>query len=149
VNFWLNVVLTLKQDSVCVLGTSTLNQGFKFNMTILCEYTADKKLILHTLIKIKEHYSKNYKTKGNGICSYFGEASAKYIKSKFEFWPKFSGVINFPVPSTKTNTPASSAFYNFHKWNIKTQYGRDRRELLDFLIEQVKKDIDNEQKHNL
>lgn len=115
-------------------------------MTFLDDNTTNKKLILQTLLNIKDDYPINYKGKGNGICSYFGKASAKYIKSKFEFWPKFSGVINFPVPSTRANTCASSAFYNFHKWNINTQYGRDRRELLDFLIEQVKKDIENEQK---
>ena len=118
-------------------------------MTILCEYTADKKLILQTLLKIKEHYPLTHKGKGNGICSYFGEASAKYIKSKFEFWPKFSGVINFPVPSTRTNTPASSAFYNFHKWNVNTQYGRDRHEYLQFLIDIIKGELEYAKEHNL
>lgn len=115
-------------------------------MTILCDYTTDKKLILQTLLKIKEDHPLSYQGKGNGICSYFGEASVNYIQSKFPLWPKYNGNICWPISSGRKNTTAYDAFYNFHKWSIHTQYGRDRRELLDFLIEQVKKDIKDEQK---
>lgn len=115
-------------------------------MTILCDKTTDKKLILQTLLKIKEDHPSTFKGKGNGICSYFGKASVEYIQSKFPLWSKYSGIIRWPISSGRKNTTAYHAFYNFHKWSIHTQYGRNRRELLDFLIEQVKKDIDDEQK---
>lgn len=115
-------------------------------MTILDDNTTDKNLILETLLKIKDDYPITFKGKGNGICSYFGLASAKYITSKFPLWPKYSGISNFPVKSGRTETSSRSAFYRYHKWSRCTQYGKDRWELLDFLIEQVKKDIENEQK---
>ncbi|ASD52157.1 hypothetical protein KNT64_gp205 [Pseudomonas phage PspYZU05] len=52
----------------------------------------------------------------------------------FPKWPKFSGRLNFPVPSIDECNPGAAFVYN-DKW--KGEYGDLRKELLDFLIEEL------------
>lgn len=71
-----------------------------------------------------------------GICS-----NVRILHSILEFgfpsWPKFSGNIEYPVPHPQF-TPVKGydyALINDILWDKETQYGRDRWELVDFLIE--------------
>lgn len=86
---------------------------------------------------------------GAGICynmeNYMcdSDVAAKYFEVRkevwelmheaFEAWPKFSGELDFPVPGeydcwTEYNTTKD-------KWDLATQYGKDRMELLEFMID--------------
>lgn len=66
-----------------------------------------------------------------------------YLRNKWENWDKFSGNRTFPVPCEGVSPSAAYTAVQY-KWDSSSQYGRDRRELLDFLIEEVKKDIKRE-----
>lgn len=51
----------------------------------------------------------------------------------FAVWPKFSGDLDYPVPHKYSG---SAGYYrNTNKWDITTQYGKDRMELLEFMID--------------
>lgn len=52
----------------------------------------------------------------------------------FKDWAKFSGDESYPVPF-KPSGSAAWAFVSFNKWSKRSQYGRDRWELLDHLIQ--------------
>ena len=65
----------------------------------------------------------------------------------FPGWKKFSGCQGFPVPCPWTadllpKTAAITTYYackgTNHMWNKYSAYGKLRRELLDYLIEQTK-----------
>lgn len=56
------------------------------------------------------------------------------LVSLFRLWPKYSGMCGYPVPF---NGGVISAYINEPLWDCSTQYGRNRWELLDFLLEQV------------
>jgi hypothetical protein len=66
----------------------------------------------------------------------------------YRTWPKWSGSDTYPVPAPPSMrvglSPGSynalDAYHNYdgkNKYNKGAQYGRDRRELLDHLIEQM------------
>lgn len=58
-----------------------------------------------------------------------------YIREAAEAWPKHSGDVLFPVPCE--DEYPEEAYDTFALWDRETQYGRDRYELLDFLIAQL------------
>ena len=55
-------------------------------------------------------------------------------KQAFKDWSKFSGNKYYPVPF-KSSESAAWAFVSLNKWSKRSQYGRDRWELLDHLIQ--------------
>jgi hypothetical protein len=58
------------------------------------------------------------------------------IRSLMIKWPKFSGCPHYPVPH-----PIFEAIYAYNNcslWDSRTKYGRDRWELLDFIVEETK-----------
>ena len=70
------------------------------------------------------------------------EAQGKWLKEEFKKWPKFSGDIDFPVPSV-TNASSKLAFFFCGFWDMWTPshpYGALRRELLEFLIQEMEKE---------
>lgn len=80
-----------------------------------------------------------------GICRQLRDMNAwdPWIYQKFEKWPKFSGNIDFPVPKKYLwviEGDPENAFWTTmadgDMWDRDTQYGRDRWELLDFLIQE-------------
>lgn len=168
-NFWLNVVLTLKQDSVCVLGTSTLNQGFKSNMSkkvkilpivypiilnsIYC-LTIEKKVLereLDNLIKLQEKLKDRPIYSRRGLCSNYKAFTAEYLVCSFvysKYWPKFSGHLSYPIKCAGRN-PEIVYWSNNDKWTLKTQYGRDRHEYLQFLIDMLKGELEYTKENNL
>lgn len=56
--------------------------------------------------------------------------------STWSRWDKFSGWTGYPVPSPVPTDTAITAYASHSKW--RGQYGRDRYELLEFLIEDFK-----------
>lgn len=86
-----------------------------------------------------------------GICGALGNCA--YIMHLFPMWEKWSGCFSYPVPdplwkkemyASHMPVPASSAANIYKrtgpkaKWDKNHPYGKLRRELLDFLIEQTK-----------
>jgi hypothetical protein len=168
VNFWLNVVLTLKQDRVCVLGTSTLNQGFKINMSkkvkiLPIEYpiilksvyfTNEKKCLekeLDNLIKLQEKVKVKPIYSRKGICANYKAFTGEYLNCSYwysRYWPKFSGHPSYPIKCAGRN-PEDIYWSHNDKWTLKTQYGRDRHEYLQFLIDIIKGELEYAKEHNL
>lgn len=80
---------------------------------------------------------------GFGIChnviigvgfSFHTETEAVKLVSRLAvLWPKFTGNYQFPVPGGSYIQAQQSRTL----WDKSTQYGKNRWELLDFLIEQV------------
>jgi len=91
--------------------------------------------LLEELKLLKEHGPSD---KSDGICAHVLDKAETLLKQMFYYWSKYSGYPSYPVPSDDPNYGAYGAFVELHyedKWNRDTQYGRDRWELLDFLIE--------------
>lgn len=67
-------------------------------------------------------------------------AVGRVLCEAFKKWPKFSGNPAFPIPTGEENV--SSMYYRLDNlWDMDTQYGRDRWELLKFCIEQLEAEI--------
>lgn len=73
-----------------------------------------------------------------GICTFLTLPECKKIRRHFESWPKYSGVIGYPVPGVKGIAAIPMYDYN-HKWNQFTEYGRLRLELLNHVIAELEK----------
>lgn len=64
------------------------------------------------------------------------------IRGLFRKWPGFSGSANFPVPHP--TKPADLAYNTTQNmWDRRTKYGRARRELLDFCISELEKELND------
>ena len=51
-------------------------------------------------------------------------------------WDKFSGQYGYPIPDPEGEEPEHKVYYRTDdKWDIDTQYGRDRRELCVFIAD--------------
>lgn len=78
--------------------------------------------------------------KSYGICCniQYKHQVEHLLEELFPYWSKYSGELLWPVPSDNPeydNYEAYIKLYRKDKWDRETQYGRDRWELLDFLIE--------------
>lgn len=66
---------------------------------------------------------------------------AKFLKGIMERWPKYSGFVPYPVPAPDSTRDAGAAFVRANMsgklWDESTQYGRDRHELLQWLIKET------------
>ena len=69
-----------------------------------------------------------------------GEPPVRTVERLARRWPKVSHSTAFPVPH-RTLSPAEAYTRSSHttQWNRRTVYGRNRWELLDFLIEELSK----------
>jgi hypothetical protein len=65
--------------------------------------------------------------------------STRLVLHVAKFWTKHSGNFDYPVPSPIVTLNAVEAFESLDSWTGK--YGQLRRELLDFLIETLEKEI--------
>lgn len=70
----------------------------------------------------------------------WNSAIGDYMGELFVRWPEASGERLYPVPGYTTS--ALHAYNTKRKWTRWTQYGRARRRLLKWMIEQCKKDIE-------
>lgn len=95
-------------------------------------------LIDYRTSKLKEQLEKlkdlkaSVPFKSQGICAY---SSVFLVADLSQHWPKHSGNELFPVPHPEA-TPVY-AYSHYPKWDKDTEYGRNRYELLEFLIEQL------------
>lgn len=62
------------------------------------------------------------------------------FKGHAKSWPLYSGDHNYPVPATSADTSATAAYYRAeHMWEGK--YGNLRKQLLDFVILALEKEL--------
>ena len=103
-------------------------------------------MILTALKAIKE--DSTYRVSGIGICGCVGayylnrDGLISNVRDQFvigkliEGWPKHSGVMEFPISVGKIS-PWKKYGLCDNKWNRKTEYGRLRWELLEWLINKL------------
>jgi len=61
-----------------------------------------------------------------------------WVRDAFSEWPKSSGDKNYPVPDGDMD-PEVAFDTTEDLWDTNTEYGRNRFELLDFLIQEAEK----------
>lgn len=76
------------------------------------------------------------------ICPY----SDSILMELFPLWEKFSGNINYPVPSTVTGY-SSECLYNYRDDLWSGEYGALHYDLLDFLIDELTKVVEKCDEH--
>lgn len=116
-------------------------------MNILTVLNKDKALELADFL---DDLSVNGSKKQKGICylsHYSGciadEAAClwdRWLRESFMVWPKFSGNMSYPVRHRNVNLYI--AFTKLSKWDKRTQYGKDRRELCTFLANLIRSQCD-------
>ena len=62
------------------------------------------------------------------------------IRGLFRKWPKFSGIIDYPVPHP-TESPCVAYAETVDMWDRRTEYGQARWDLLDFCISELEKEL--------
>ena len=67
--------------------------------------------------------------------------SPRILKQAFYTWPKFSGDVNFPINDPNGIETAEDVYVRSHKWI--GEYGALRFELLDHVIDFLKKEIES------
>ena len=112
-------------------------------------YSEYLQLMLDAAIDIK---AGNF-DKGYGICSNLSnkvnsqvEESERYdswqiLKQAFYTWPKFSGDVNFPINDPYNRVSAHRVYGDLPKWT--GEYGALRFELLDHVIDCLKREIES------
>ena len=65
----------------------------------------------------------------------------RILREAFYTWPKFSGDVNFPINDPYNKVSAHRAYNDLPKWV--GEYGALRFELLDHVIDYLKKEIKN------
>lgn len=100
---------------------------------------------LQEKVKIKPIFSRS------GICRNFMALCGQDLDCSYtysEYWPKYSGMRSYPIKCA--GRTAKNAFWlDTDKWTLKTQYGRDRHEYLQFLIDIIKGELEYAKEHNL
>jgi len=107
---------------------------------------------LHSALKdVADIVKHNNQTREVGICTMLHGvlnpnpkktgviiASEDDLHILFAKWPKFSGRLNFPVPVPASHAANPGVYYlsTPNKWI--GEYGKSRKELLNWLIEQTK-----------
>lgn len=75
-----------------------------------------------------------------GICAIVPGELTPLLTNKFRLWPEFSGNVAYPIPDPLGGLIAFVKHYE-SLWDENTEYGKARRRLLDFLIEEFEKDL--------
>lgn len=63
------------------------------------------------------------------------------LKLAFARWPKFSGYVDWPVPSEE-HAPANAYRLTCNLWDKGTEYGRNRWELAKFLLDEFSAELE-------
>lgn len=66
-----------------------------------------------------------------------------YMKAIFQKWPHFSDDVWYPIPAVTQSSPMSEYLACNNRWSKRTKYGRLRWDLLEFMIDRIRKDIRN------
>jgi len=118
-----------------------MGQGFSFRRVL---HLYDVQSMYATLEALRRIADGEVHTDGHyGICQLVDDQLADgifWLDRDFKTWPKYSGDPRFPVPGGREG-------YYFAQdgqklWDEDTQQGRDRRELLQFLIERYQAKIE-------
>jgi hypothetical protein len=105
----------------------------------------------------KVHADKAYRYPDSGICGavvgvwmdkcpgYSHKRLAHKLDCMFSEWPKFSGSLDYPIPSNLFGAQRAYlvAFNQDAMWDKTTEYGLLRWELLEWLIESLKTELDS------
>ena len=99
---------------------------------------SEKQAVLIALYRVKFSVFKTL-----GICSEFNRHyhgcfdKSEDLRRLFRLWPKFSGCAVYPVPGS--GAAFSRAVSTKRLWS--GEYGKLRKELLNFMIEQLEKEL--------
>lgn len=118
-------------------------------------------ILLENLLKVKEQLAAGA-IRNDGICGWVDslvlnsrkDAGNHYTVLVFFFkkWPEHSGLNNYPVPAVQGFECPYECFYNpatpcenneWANWLWNSPYGEKRRQLLDFLIDEITKTLQN------
>ena len=84
-----------------------------------------------------------------GLCTYLMYGGAGAIPPLLvQEWPEFSGDPEYPVPH-RSLRPGEAYHWVVDKWDRRTEYGKARWRLVDFLIEKLKKIVNEYEKRNI
>ena len=106
----------------------------------------NKQEVLKALVSLKEHVPDTYV----GICCNVwlvcGQDAEDWISAVAQRWVGFSGNGKYPVPHPDFTCPVAA--YQLVMDNWEGEYGQLRYELLDFLIEELTKEVELEEKRH-
>lgn len=102
---------------------------YKYNL-----HPVEAQRLLDALLKLKK---KGPPEKGSGLCIYLSHESSEVIpRHLVQEWPEHPGSVSYPVPHPYF-PPAYGYTMSNSKWDKRTQYGKARWRLVDFLIEKL------------
>lgn len=99
-----------------------------------------QRALAQLLKQLKEMQEAGPKDSTLGICQVNTFVTKPYLKEIWENWPKYSGMSLYPVPEFEgqRGKEARNSFYKtILLWDRNTEYGRNRWELLEWLIEEI------------
>jgi hypothetical protein len=71
-------------------------------------------------------------------------ACKQLMQELFAQWPLYSGCSRTPVPGSNGENASDAYAYTNDKWDRDTEYGRNRWELVDWMIAQLESESDSE-----
>ena len=99
-----------------------------------------QRALTQLLSQLKELQEKGPKYPTLGIYQVSTYETRPYFREIWEKWPKYSGMGLFPVPEFEGQygKEAEDSFYKTHLlWDKDTEYGRNRWELLEWMIKEI------------
>lgn len=99
---------------------------------MLCASLEDLKRLNTRLLEIKGFPIREDR---HGICKMIDADLRPIIGVIWRSWEHYSGNESYPVPSTAMSPVI--AYWKCKRWSKKSEYGKMRFKLLDYLIEQV------------
>ncbi len=99
-----------------------------------------QRALTQLLRQLKELQEAGPKYPTLGICQVSTLETRPYFREIWEKWPKYSGISRFPVPEFEgqQGKEAEDSFYKTHLlWDKNTEYGRNRWELLEWMIKEI------------
>ena len=99
-----------------------------------------QRALTQLLWQLKELHAAGPKDPTLGICQVGTEETKPYFIEIWENWPKYSGMRLFPVPAFEgqQSKEAENSFYKTNLlWDKNTEYGRNRWELLEWMIREI------------
>jgi len=105
----------------------------------------NKQEVLKALVSLKEEIPNTCFGICWNTCHLLGYRIDNWIDQKVVKWSKFSGNKIWPVPHPKKGCPIVAFMRSENAWD--GDYGQLRYELLDFLIEELTKEIKEENRN--
>ena len=121
--------------------TQTLKSLLRGVLLAWCSRSAksEKQAVLAALYRVKFSAFKTLGICRKFDCYYLGDATYGHFELRrlFRLWPKYSGDIVYPVPG------GHEAFWSAVRYETtwSGEYGKLRKELLNFMIEQLEKEL--------